>query len=499
MELEKQLQRYWKPSCRRTVVQEETAETIVPDTSPDVDRIVSVSGVPILRGKECRQGSVTVSGGVKAAVLYVPEGENLPRTLELYLPFVTKLEDPAVDMDDQVIYEGALRSLDARLINSRKLLVRANLAGTVTTWARTEEEVCINAGGLEGLQIKTAVWPMTLPAAAAEKSFTLTDSTQLPAGAPEAVSLCDWTASVEMTESRVVGDRGVFKGNVNVQALYRTQGDELENWSFSVPFSQFAELEGAQEGDELQVTAVLTGADLDFEQGNRWLYSFSLAAQCLALSRREVTLIEDLYSTSCPLTLQRQSLQMENRLDQQLQYQSVRQTIPSDASEVLGTQIYLELPDQQREGDELIVSTSALANLLYRDTAGALQGVSGRVQVQTRLPLAQGCTCQAMARLSRDVYASAASEGMEVRFSVVFDLCCYAAQPLEGVCGAEVNENAPEEGEQPSVIVRTVEAEQSLWDIAKACRTTVDAICQANGLQTPEVPAGRLLLIPRAG
>ena len=497
MELEKQAQRYWKPSCRRTVVQEETAEAIVPDTSPDVERIVSVSGVPILRGKECRQGSVTVSGGVKAAVLYVPEGENLPRTLELYLPFVTKLEDPAVELEDQIFYEGFLRGLDARMINSRKILVRANLAVCVTAWAPTEEEICVSASGVEGLQIKTAVLPMTLPVAAAEKSFTLTDSAELPAGT--ASGLCDWTAGVEVTESRVVGNRGVFKGNVNVQVLYRTEGDELENWSFSAPFSQFAELENAQEGDELQVTAVLTGADLDFEQGNRWLYSFSLAAQCLALSRREVTLIEDLYSVRYPLTLQRQSLQMENRLDRQQQYQNLRQTIPSDASEVLGAQVYLELPDQQREGDELTVGTSALVNLLYRDPAGALQGVSGRVQVQTRLPLAQGCTCQAVARLARDIFAAPAAEGMEVRFGVVFDICCYASGPLEGVCGAEIGEEAGEEGEQPSVIVRTVEDEQSLWEIAKACRTTVEAICQANGLQSPEAPAGRLLLIPRAG
>ena len=57
----------------QVVSQEETAETVVPDSLPDVGRIVGCWGVPVVRSKEWRQNGMGVSGGVSAWVLYVPE------------------------------------------------------------------------------------------------------------------------------------------------------------------------------------------------------------------------------------------------------------------------------------------------------------------------------------------------------------------------------------------------------------------------------------------
>mgnify|MGYP000478254753 CR=1 FL=1 len=47
----------------QVVSQEETAETVVPDSLPDVGRIVGCWGVPVVRSKEWRQNGMGVSGG----------------------------------------------------------------------------------------------------------------------------------------------------------------------------------------------------------------------------------------------------------------------------------------------------------------------------------------------------------------------------------------------------------------------------------------------------
>ena len=62
------------------------------------------------------------------------------------------------------------------------------------------------------------------------------------------------------------------------------------------------------------------------------------------------------------------------------------------------------------------------------------------------------------------------------------------------LCGIELGDVKKPDPNRPSLILRRTEGER-LWDIAKACGTTVQSICLANGL-TDEPESGRMLLIP---
>ena len=112
--------------------QEQTAELIVPDSFPDAARIVSSCAEAILRGKECRQGSVTVSGAIRAGVLYMPDDESAPRALNAYVPFSLRIDHPAATEQMQSLLDLRVRSVDARMIHSRKVLLRVNLGCELT-------------------------------------------------------------------------------------------------------------------------------------------------------------------------------------------------------------------------------------------------------------------------------------------------------------------------------------------------------------------------------
>lgn len=103
------------------------------------------------------------------------------------------------------------------------------------------------------------------------------------------------------------------------------------------------------------------------------------------------------------------------------------------------------------------------------------------------------CTCRC--RPIGEVSAVPISSGIEFRLEVEFTLtlcqekripCVSALSP--GAAAQDVN--------RPSVVIRRVTSGESLWDIAKACASTVQEICGANGLSGEEIPAGTLLLIP---
>ena len=62
------------------------------------------------------------------------------------------------------------------------------------------------------------------------------------------------------------------------------------------------------------------------------------------------------------------------------------------------------------------------------------------------------------------------------------------------ICAARLEEGAKEE--RPALIIRTLDSDRPLWDIARELRTTVSAIQLANDLDADVAPAGTMLLIP---
>ena len=75
---------------------EQATETVVPDTMPDVERILCTEGMVIIRSKEVSEGRVTVSAGVAATVLYSPEGGGRPCRLSAVVPIELELDAPGV-------------------------------------------------------------------------------------------------------------------------------------------------------------------------------------------------------------------------------------------------------------------------------------------------------------------------------------------------------------------------------------------------------------------
>ena len=68
-------------------------------------------------------------------------------------------------------------------------------------------------------------------------------------------------------------------------------------------------------------------------------------------------------------------------------------------------------------------------------------------------------------------------------------------QPMEYVCGLNLGEMVAKNPDRPSVILRKA-GKESLWQLAKRTGSTVEAIVQANMLESSEPSPERILLIP---
>ena len=482
-----------------TISQEETAETIVPDSYPDVERILDSFGSVVLRGKDYRSGSISISGGIHAGVIYAPEDQSAPRVLHVYIPFTVKVEGDGLTEQTRACVDCRVRSVDARVMNSRKVMVRVNLCGTVTGYEPACQEL-YSFEPMEGsdLQTRSDAYQVTRARETAEKPFTMAEEAELPSGRAPMRELYKYQADVEIIESKLVGNKGVFKGNVSLKLLYLTEEEELAAWSCQLPFSQYVELEHEYEEEELQTGIALT--DLSVEdangQGKRLLVNLQMLAQCTVIGQETIEVIEDAYSLFHEFTPQWQQIEAAGRLDRQNFTETARTTVQAPVKAVLDTQVYLDEPAVRREDGQVVVTVPIAASVLYLDENDEVQGATARLEAACQTEAADGCGCRPSARLSGEAFAVPSGDGMEIRCTVNLTVDTMSQQGVETRSGGQISEERLPADERPSVILRPADEDDTLWSLAKRCRTTVDAICAANGLADETAKLSGMLLIP---
>lgn len=483
-----------KRDLRQMQEREQTQEVRLSEDMPDVGSILFARGQCVLRSKEWMGDGISVSGGIMAWVMYAPADGSKPRTVEVWIPVQLKWTMPPTEREGSIRAALGLRSLDARSISARKLMVRAVVSAMAEAMEPWGAEVYTPAEPVEDVQLLRRTYPAVLPLEAGEKAFLVDETAPFPAGAPEVEKILSFKVVPKLTEGRVMGGKAVFRGEVRLHLLCDGSNGELFATELSIPFAQFSDLDRDYEGDAtIVVTMALTNAEPELQEGGV-LVKCGLVAQYLVQDRVMLAVAEDAYSPRRELKLQTQELELPMVLDSGVETVCTESTLTAEASRVVDVWSEAAHPKLRRAGDLTELEFSGTSGVLYLDKEGRLQGSSGTWSQVVERPAAE--SAQIMTELMDMTQPTAVvGEGqVTVRQELTVGTSAEAQQGITMVTGFEMGEEMAVDQAKPSVILRRPGGE-ALWELAKGCGSTVDAICQANGL-TDEPLDERMLLIP---
>ena len=484
-----------------TLCQEETLESIVPDACPDILRIVEAAGEASLKTKELTEGSLRLGGSIRASVLYIPEGEPGPRKVEVRIPYVCGVEDPRFHPGGRVVAAPRLCGVDAQTVNPRKVLVRAQLAVSVTVMDPQRLEVSTGASSEEGVQQKLEERTTYRVAAVQEKPFQFSDTLNLPASMPAAEELLRSQVEARCLDAKIIGAKLIVKGEAVLRTLCRCTGGELDTARFELPFSQILEIPGVQEGADVTVETALCASECTLQPGEpgSLAVSLELLAQAVVREVQSVEVLSDLYCTQCPVETDQEELVLNRLLDAGVQRQSVRQLCESGLPVKSVVECSLAIGRLTRtEGDSGVgVAAGTLVCVLFYSEDDALCAAAYPIQVEAALGSQRDAVVRCGCRGAGNLAATPVTGGIEVRFDLEFPYLVLGQETCPMVTGVRPLPAEEGGGPRPSVILRVVGEKEPLWDIAKACSSTVADIMTANELDSDAAPAGKLLLIPK--
>lgn len=492
---EKQVQ-YLNRILQETVSMEQTADLIVPDSMSDIDRVVDAFATALVRSQECSGAAVSAEGVVQTGILFVGADGSVQR-ISAQIPFSVRRELASPRENCTLQCKCVVRSVDARALNSRKLLVRVGISCALTVYA-PEQCVCYDLSeAAPNLQLKRNDFSITVPVGLSEKNFVLNEELELPNSKPLIERLLKCVYQTQLAEQKIVGDKAVFKGSLLVHALYESAEGKLVTFEWNVPFSQYATLPEEFEDGDLQTELCLTSAETEADlQANRLLLSAQLLALCTVFGQKRLTVIDDAFCTDAEFVPQYRPFETAEVLDRQVLRENAALSSDEAMGSVVDAWVYPEEAVRRRIDDGMRVEIPLNCNVLYYDEQGALQGRTFRPSVEAHTAICEQANCSVTQLDSGEIFCDAGANGLRLRVPVAMTLESCATHRFDAVSGGEITQLPREEGRRVSVILRRMDEDEELWHIAKACRTPMQSILEANGLQDETVPVGTMLLIP---
>ena len=480
-----------KPVLQQIQNLEQTQELRIPEGMPEAAHVLACWGQAVLRGKEWNRDTLSASGGVMVWVLYAPENGSAPRRIETWVPFQTQWDLPPDSGEGSARMMALLRFADARTVTPGKLMLRVGLGILAEGWVPAQWAV-YEPQASENLELLRRSYPLRLLREAGEKAFTQEETLTLPGSAPQPEAILYYRLTPEITDKKVLGGRLVFRGLGNLHLLYTSEEGQIHSWDFELPFSQFADLEGAASSDaQADIQLMPTNAELELDAEGKLHLRWAATAQYLLDDRQMVEIAEDAYSPGRELEIRRETVTVPVLLDSRREMVCPETPVPENMGILADACFLPDFPRQRRQGDSASLELPGVWQLLYYTDEGKLASSVQRWEGQHTLK-ADGS--DSLSALPRQGGRLQTGQGSLVRCEVPLRLTASVGQGLPMITAVTAGaEKQPSPG-RPSLILRRAEG-TSLWELAKASGCAMDAIRSANGLEGDPAP-GQLLLIP---
>lgn len=470
------------------------------DYYPDAQEILKIeTPVSVTEGK-IGGDKVKVDGTLLFRVCYASR-ENRLGSVSLPLPFsVTFDAKRLLPSDGKVEATAVVRYKNARLINARRIEVKAAVGISVTVKSKTGHEYLLPAE--DEVEYRTAELTVGSFVGNGEREQKISEEFPLPEGKPNIGMIVRYDTLATLTEVRAITGKAVLKGDVMLKLLYLNEENEPERLEYAVPVTQIVEIDGLSDQTALAGSfsiaqsrvEPLTGAN---GEANAIKLEALVTARLEGYEKIPITVCTDAFSPQYDTTVKKSKLPSTQLIDVLTQEQPFSETLEYSSGEV--ERIYdlwgsageakIELTESKAT-----VTTEVELTVLAFDKDGHLCSVDSTVPVSAEIRFPDDASYAVAPRLSLlDLtFAMTGDNLIEVHGSIRIESAITKNVTVEAITELLVSET-PKSGKHPPFAAYFASAGESVWDIAKAHDARVGDVLTDNGLEDDTLKEDRIL------
>ena len=489
---------------------------IIPDVKPDVAVLIAENGDVKITEARVKDGKLLVRGKLEFSVLYVAaDREKQLNKMSGSMPFEEMIAMEGLLDEHMIKVRWDIEDLRTRMINSRKISVRAVVALSVRVFCVRDELAVSDECHQPGVYVKGENVSFSQLHTQKRDILRVKGFVTLPGSKPDMLNIIWGRAQPGKMQMKVLDGSIHVRGKLHIFLMYASGEDEqpLQYFSTDMEVNERLDVEGATEEMLGHIEMKMIQQELQIHQnedGEMRQVEVEVAMEInMALyEEKQLRLMQDAYANDRTLSPVKTQLLYDNV---RLQNQSVCEVnhtldIENHAGKVLQicqTDARVKVDRSSMTPEGVKVEGVVYVQILYiaaddQIPVNVIRGVIPFEHLVEVGALGERCVQEVAATLGEVNSSMPDSEHMEVKIELVFNTLIFEHHTMNLITDIEETpRDYQNEDSMPSMVGYIVRPGDTLWQLAKQYATTCERVMQINDLENEELMPGQKLLIMR--
>lgn len=480
-------------------------DEIVPDVKPDVLSIVSANGNVCIYKKEIQDGRVKIDGSINAYVIYIADDEQSSmRALNANIDFSRSIEMKETNSDMQLESRFELASMECKILNGRKINLKANLQASLTAYSNENVEYIDSVEDRQDIQLLNEKMCIN--------SLIGRGSTRVYAKDTVAIDNVDnlseimkVSISLESKENKISYNKVLTKADTVLKIMYLTDDGRINTANATIPVMGFIDMQDVSEENICDVSYELK--NIIIKPNNVEEHSVHVEAEievfCAVYKKQEINIIQDLYSKTAEINYTRKTMKVIKEKNEMSELFNMRKQERID--EIKQNRIYdveakPSIISSQIEDGRITYNGEMNLTFIYAEENSSRVSVKTLVEPFEFSVTSPNITNKAKIETNIGVmkkdFVIMADSTIDMKIDLNFNISITKESEINLIESIEELESRNREAF--SIVIYYTKVGDTLWKIAKRFGSTVDEIARVNCIEKPDViMPGEQLFIPR--
>lgn len=480
-------------------------DMIVPDVKPDILNTIDSVGNICIYKKEVLEGKVRFDGGINVYVIYLPDSEEeMVRGLNTTLDFTQMVDVDGCNSDMDVVNEMKIRNIECKVLNGRKINIKAELEIQLQVYSNETIDVLKEINNVQNIQVLNSNMSInTLVGRGDTKTYA--KDTIAYDETDNLAEILKVEVNIANKEVKTSYNKVLLKADACTKVMYLTEDGNIKLIHSNIPVMGFIDI--ADISEENMINSNYEIKNIIIKPNSNEQHSIYIEIEvgiyCRVYGTSNIELIQDMYSVAEEdIEFTTRSIETENNKMTQTEMCNIEEKI--SIPEIANNQIY------DVEITPIINSMNVLNKRIVYEGEVSLNFIyssnitTGMDTKRYRLPFNFEVESEAIHPDKRiltqtecvgDNFVILADGTIECKINIAFEVNMSDSTNINIIDEIKITENR---NSYPySIIVYIVKPGDTLWNIAKRYKTTVENIMELNGLENDKLNIGDKLYIQR--
>ena len=273
-------------------------DMIVPDSKPDILDTICTSGVVSIYKKEVQDEKVRLDGCINTYIMYMPDGaDDMVRGLNTTVDFSESISVPEAREGMSVVSEVSIKSIEAKVINGRKVGVKAALEVRLKIYSNEDVEIVNEIQNRDDIQILKEDLKVNSLIGQGETKIYAKDNIQID-NIDDLAEILKAQISLTDKDIKVSYNKVLTKAEAEIKIMYLTEDNRINTINYKIPVVGFIDIPNVSEDNICDVNYEIKNIIIkpNAQEEHSIYVEMEIEVKCYVYENKQINLIQDLYS-----------------------------------------------------------------------------------------------------------------------------------------------------------------------------------------------------------